>query len=573
MTDTLDLNTKIKTCQLKNSLFNNKLICWDEKTEFYNNCRYYISNTIALNGSPWAKGSSVISYYKRMGLSVLQKRIIQYLHNHFFQWGSPAYLKMQTLAKRLKTTRQAIYRAIGRLVKRKILHRVHIFSEKYKQQRSIILPINPLKIKLINKINHSNIKRFHLHTKEFHPDQDRRNRLVSKQPKSFQNQRQLIDYIYTNNIIFSNLLIKESFKKNIPSEYTERKKRSAESSSLMKGTKMNNRIPKYKLKVRETFQAPADTSVFDNFNQALASVDFNLFVLPPDQQRNILNYVEKRTFDFEFNKFFSPKRLAVHHEVAKREIQQLMHDYLKLYFTREPLDHKVTSYILRYWNDIENPKFSRHKIDNPESMTYVRLLILTNYMLKYYFDNDINKFLLVIERIEMYGSQNHYLANTLKKWKLDQLLLLRKSNGMKKYFVKTHEDFEDELFKYRSKHFDAAKRFKRIYLNAFYRTNKEKGLEAYKRNNNKLDSFLDLLINRLKHSRRELYMRNLTQRKIIDGYETDSILSDYCDWISYSIDRHPNIFDLCNYDLFMQFVYLEMRGVRGMKNFWKPIRA
>jgi len=250
-----------------------------------------------------------------------------------------------------------------------------------------------------------------------------------------------------------------------------------------------------------------------------------------------------------------------------------MHDYLKMFFSKEPLDHDVTNYILRYWNDVDNPKFSKHKTDNPNSFTYTKLLILTNYMLKFYYENDISKFLLIIERIEMYGSQNHYLANTLKKWKLDQLLLLRKSNGMKKYFIKEHNKFEEELFKYRSKHFDAAKRWKRIYINAFYRNNKEKGSDAYKRNNNKLDSFLDLLINRMKQNRRELYRKNLTQIKIIDGYETDSILSDYCDWISFSIDRCPSIIDLCNYDHFMQFVYQEMRGVRGMNKFWKPIRA
>ena len=135
------------------------------------------------------------------------------------------------------------------------------------------------------------------------------------------------------------------------------------------------------------------------------------------------------------------------------------------------------------------------------------------------------------------------------------------------------KDFEGELFKYRSKNKAAAKRFKHIYINAFYENDTKLGLERYELFHSKLDSFLDLLINRLSESRRELYQRNLTQRKMIDGYETDSILADYCDWLSFSIAKRPNIVDTCNYDHFMQFVYQEMRGVRGMENFWKPIRT
>jgi hypothetical protein len=336
---------------------------------------------------------------------------------------------------------------------------------------------------------------------------------------------------------------------------------------------MVKKIPRYKLSVALPNQKQSLDKNHVDFNQLVSSVDFDIYNLSDQHRKNLLSYVESHTYDFEFSNIFSDKRLSTKHPIAQKQIRQLLSDYLKLFFSNEPLNHESTLYILRYWNNIENPKFQKHKIDNPESLTYSKLLILTNYVLKFYYNNDMTKFLRVIERFERYGSQNHYLANTLKKWKLDHLILLRNSNGTKKYFLSEEKDFENELFKHRSKHKDSAKRWKSTYIHSFYATDRKKGEEKYKAYNSKLDSFLDLLINRLSECRRELYMRNLTQRKKIDGYETDSILADYCDWISFTIAKRPSIIDLCNYDHFMQFVYQEMRGVRGMENFWRPIKT
>jgi DNA-binding MarR family transcriptional regulator len=564
----------INECQLKNYLFNNNCICWDEKQELYNNLRFYINHTVAIQNSPWAKGSAVISYYKKIGLSVLQKRIIKYLHHHFFQHGSPAYLKMQTLANRLQSTKRAIIRSINRLIERKILHRIHIFSDKYKQTRSIIIPVLPLKIKLINKLHSLNIKRSSLQAKRSLLPKNRDDRLVDKLQESLKKNRTLIDYIFNSNIFYTQHIVSSSKRNNVPSVHIARSKERATkttSTTISNERKKETmkRIPRYKL-------TPTPSPFLDKkritFNNLASSVDFDLFNLPDQQRKNLLNYVAINTFDFNFNITFSDKKLNVKHPVAQREIKQLLSDYLKLFFSNESLNHKVTNKILRYWNSIDNPKFQKHRTDDPNSLIYSRLLILTNYMLKFYYGNDITKFFNVIDQFNRYGSQNHYLANSLKKWKLDHLILLRNQNGTKKYFIADKKKFEGELFKYRSRNKEAAKRWKEIYINGFYRNDKKKGLEQYHQWRNKLDSFLDLLINRLSECRRELYQRNLTQMKVIDGYETDSILADYCDWVSFSIAKRPDIFDLTNYDHFMQFVYQEMRGVRGMQKFWKPIK-
>ncbi len=568
----MNLSALIKECQLKNYLFNNECVCWNEKQEFYNNCRFYIANTIALEGSPWAKESSPVSYYKNIGLSVLQKRIIRYLHENFFKWGSPSYLKIETLANRVKSSKRATIRAIGRLVERKILIRLQIFSDKYKHYRSILLPINPLKVKLINKLRSLNIKRSSLDAKRSLPPEIRRDRLLSKLPKLFQKNRQIIDSIYSINLVYTNHIISGSKENYKPSVYTQRQSRCAENTSLnllQERSRKPMSIPRYKLQSTQTKPAILDRTFVD----LVSSVDFDVFNISDDQRKNLLDYVEKHTYDFEFNKMFSEKKLTTRHPVGQRQNRQLLSDYLKLFFSNEPLNHETTNYILRYWNDIDNPKFQKHKIDNPNSITYIKLLILTNYMLKFYYNNDMKIFLEHIERFNKYGSQNHYLANTLNKWSLDGLILLRNSNGIKKYFMIHKKDFETELFKYRSRNKEAAKRWKEIYIHSFYGNNREMGIEKYDLYNSKLDSFLDLLINRLSECRRELYKRNLTKQMHIDGYETDSILADYCDWISFSISKRPSIIDLCNYDHFMQFVYQEMRGVRGMENFWKPIKS
>jgi len=330
-------------------------------------------------------------------------------------------------------------------------------------------------------------------------------------------------------------------------------------------------IPRYKLNSALPDKKPLDKTYVD-FNQIVSSVDFDIFNLPDNQRKNLLSYVASHTYDFEFEKMFANKKIYNKHPIEQKRYRQLLSDYLKLFFSNEPLNHESTLYILRYWNNIENPKFQKHRI-KPNSMIYNRLLILTNFMLKFYYENEMTRFLTVIERFEKYGSQNHYLANTLDKWKLDHLLLLRNSNGIKKYFLNDKKDFEGELFKYRSKNKAAAKRWKGIYMRSFFSDNKEMAISRYNQWHSKLDSFLDLIINRLSECRRELYQRNLTQRKIVDGYEVDSILADYCDWFSFSIAKRPSIIDLCNYDHFLQFIYQEMRGVRGMDNFWKPIRG
>jgi len=568
----MNLSALIKECQLKNYLFNNECICWDEKQEFYNNCRFYINNTITLEGSPWAKGSAPISYYKKIGLSVLQKRIIKYLHENFFQYGSPSYLKIETLANRVKSSRRSTYRAIGRLVDRKILIRLQIFSDKYKQYRSIILPINPLKIKLINKLRSLGIKRSPLDAKRSLPKEIRRDHLLSKLPKSFQINRQIIDYIYSINTIYTNNIISGSKEDYKPSVYTQRQSRCAENTSLnlsQERSKKPMSIPRYKLKPIDSKPVTLDRTLVD----LVSSVDFDIFNLADNQRKNLLDYVEKHTYDFEFNKLFSEKKLNVRHVVGQRQNRLLLSDYLKLFFSNEPLNHEITNHILRYWNNVDNPRFQKHKIDNPNSITYAKLLILTNYMLKFYYKNDMTIFLNNISRINMYGSQNHYLANILKKWGLDNLIMQRNTNGMKKYWMIEKKDFEAELFKYRSRNKEAAQRWKEIYIHSFYGNDQKLGLEKYNQYHSKLDSFLDLLINRLSECRRELYKRNLTKQMMIDGYETDSILADYCDWISFSIAKRPSIIDLCNYDHFMQFVYQEMRGVRGMEKFWQPIRT
>jgi hypothetical protein len=569
----MNLSSLIKECQLKNYLFNNECICWDEKQEFYNNCRFYINNTIALEGSPWAKGSAPVSYYKKIGLSVLQKRIIKYLHENFFQYGSPSYLKIETLTNRIGSSRRSTYRAIGRLVDRKILIRLQIFSDKYKHYRSIILPINPLKVKLINKLHSLGIKRSRLDAKRSLPPEVRRDRLLSKLPKSFQKNRQIIDSIYSINILYTNHIISTSKESYKTSFYTQRQKqRCAENTSfnlLQERSKQSMSISRYKLKPIDSKPVTLDRTFVD----LVSSVDFDIFNLADDQRRTLLDYVEKHTYDFEFNKMFSEKKLTTRHPVGQRQNRQLLSDYLKLFFSNEPLNHESTNHILRYWNNIDNPKIQKHKIDNPNSIIYTKLLILTNYMLKFYYNNDMTIFLNNLSRIDMYGSQNHYLANTLKKWSLDGLIMLRNTNGIKKYWMTDKKDFEAELFKYRSKNKEAAERWKEIYIHSFYGNNRKLGLEKYNSYHSKLDSFLDLLINRLSECRRELYKRNLTKQMTIDGYETDSILADYCDWISFSIAKRPNIIDLCNYDHFMQFVYQEMRGVRGMEKFWQPIKS
>jgi len=574
----MKLNIELNESQTENYLLENGCIYWDEKREFWNNLKFYTRHTGMIENSPWDENSDPVSHYPKQKLSILQKQIIRYLHKDFFRFGSPVYLKIQSIANKLQKPKRSVQKAIARLVKRKILLRFYVYSDKYKQERSIILPNNPLKVKLDNRINNLHIKRTPLEGKRTPLLEGRGVHLIDKLQESLKINRSIIDYIYSINYYYSQLFTMCFKEKNKTSFYTQRQERCETNEFFVLSNEKDNesmkRIPRYKLNVasNESEKQLLLNKDHLDLNQLVCSVDFNIFNLPDEQRRGLLNYVEMHSYDFDFNQVFSEKKLNTKHPVAQKQVRMLLSDYLQLFFSNEPLSHSSTDYILRYWNNIDNPKFSRHKI-NHESQTYTRMLILTNYMLKFEYKNDMTKFLEVIDRFERYGSQNHYLANGLKKWKLDILVLMRNSNGIKKYFLVNEDDFEKELFKYRSKEKGASARWKEIFIDGFYRADNQKGEKVYKKWHSKLDSFLDILINRIKANKRQLYQRNLTQRKIIDGYETDSILADYCDWLSFTIDPRPDIFSICNYDNFVQFVYQEMRGVRGMKNFWKPIKA
>jgi DNA-binding Lrp family transcriptional regulator len=577
----MDLNTKIIECQTKNYLFNNNCVYWDEKREFWNNLKFYVHHTGLIENSPWAENSNPTSYYQNQGLSSLQKKIIQYLHTHFFKNGSPVYLKMTTLANRLKVKRQSIQRAIRRLVKRKILLRFYIFSDNAKKskdnhEKAILLPNNPLKIKLECRINNLDIKRLPLQGKRLPLLEGRGNHLVSKLQGSLQKFRCIIYYIYSINYYYSQLSTK-CFKEKHHTSYDVQSLRNCAShdtfsfSSNERNKDTMKRIPRYKLTATQPETKPLLDKTFVGLNELISSVDYDLFNLPDEKRRNLLDHVGIHTYDFDFNKMFSEKKLNTRHVVAQKRVRSLLSDYLKLFFSNEPLNYESTDYILRYWNNIDNPHFSKHRI-NHESNTYTRIMILTNYVLKFRCNNDMTKFLAITDRLERFGAQNNWLYNYKGKWKLDDILLSRNRYGLKTYFVEDEDEFTKRLHHYRSKEKDASKRYEEIIIDSFFRDNREKGKEYWNKWHSKFDQDLDMKINKMKSCKRELYKMNLTQSKIIDGYETAPILEQYCDWHLESAKR-PDIIRLCNYHDFIQFIHQKMRGEYGLEKFWRPIRT
>lgn len=576
----MDLNTKLNQCQTENYLLDNNCIVWDEEKELLGNLKFYVRHTGLIENSPWAENSDPISHYQKQGLSSLQKKIIQHFHQNFFKHGDPVYMKMQTIANRMQTSRQAVQRAIGRLVKRKILLRFYLFTHNEKtkdHERAYILPNNPLKIKLENRINNLDIKRMPHQVKRLPLLEGRGNHLISNLQESLQKFRCIVYYIYSINYYYSQLSIKSSLERK---EYTSYIQQSQSDCSLNepfcfsdeRNKKSMKQIPRYKLTAIDPNKKPLLNKTHIAFNELISSVDYNIFNLPDEKRKNILNHVALHTYDFDFEKLFSEKKLNVKQDAAQKRTRSLLSDYLKLFFSDEPLDYDSTDYVLNYWNLIDDPHFSKHKVDH-ESATYSQILILTNYMLKFKYNNNRTKFLDVLGRIERFGQQNNWLNKNKNKWKLTDILLYRNSNGLKKYFVEDEDEFIRQLHSYRSKEKDASARWKEIFIDSFYRTDRKKGEQYHKHWHSKFDFFLDLLINKIKACKRQLYGMNLTQMRIIDGYETDSVLGEYCDWVICNYDRKPDIFVLCEYHNYMQFVKERMKWEKGMDKFWDQIRT
>jgi hypothetical protein len=597
----MNINSKLDECQIENYLLKNNCIIWEnDENELISNLKFYVYHTGLIENSPWAKNSNVVSHYKNQGLSSLQKRIIQYLHKSFFKHGDPVYMKMQTIANRVQAPKRSIQKAIGRLVERKILLRFYLFthnSDSKNHERAYLLPNNPLKVKLDNRIKYSHIKRSslpknfteielgnnnsNLDTKRT-PQQGKRTplpktrdvRLTWNLQESLQKFRCIVYSIYSINYYYSQLNHFGCFKEkhyisyNVPPLRNGTKYDPLSFSFSDERNKKNmKRIPRYKLSVALPKPKPLLDKTFVGFNELISSVDYNLFNLSDNGQRkNILNHVASHTYDFDFEKLFSEKKLNVRNDTAKKKIRSLLSDYLKLFFSNEPLNYESTDYILKYWNLIDDPHYSKHKI-NHESNTYTRIMILTNNILKFKYNNDMTKFISIINRIEHFGMKNGWIKNKTGKCTLDDILLFRNNNGLKKYFVKDDKEFDQLLHSYRSKHKEASTRHKEVFIDSFYRDDRKNGEELWRKYQHAFDTSMDEKIGKLKSCKRELYGWNLTQSKIIDGYETPSIMEEYYDWCLQYFKK-PGVLWLCNYHNFMQFVSERMWGERGMDKFW-----
>jgi len=615
----MKLNTEINDCQPKNHLLD-KNNFENGKQELWKNLRFYIDNTIKAEDSPWSENSDPATspYYQNKKLSILQKQIISFLHKKYFRNSFPAYVKVTTLADQMQVPRSSIQRAIKRLVKRKILLRFYLFfhnkeNNDYKE-RAILLPHNPLKVKLNHRIKYLDNKRspqskdeqdfcqmpfsnrFNMLNTKRKPQmangspflEGRGYRLISKLQKSLQGFRHIIYYIYSINTLYSSLLVsssKENSKTSFYSEFPDGNSTPYETPSFSSNerTKPMKRIPRYKLNSIPDKPTLINKTHLD-FSQLVSSNDFDFFTLPENQKGNVLNYVAQHTYDFEFEKVFSNKKLNTRQAVAKKNTNTLLSFYFELFFSGEPLNTDTTDKILTYWNAIDNPKFTKHKI-NHESITYIETMILTNYILKFNCDNDITQFFKIIDNIDQFGNQNFFLRDQTRKWGLNKIPLYHKKHGLKKYFkaYKNRVELKKAIFndfKVEKKYQGAAKRWKEIFVDSFYRTKKEKGENIFEENRSRLLNFLITLCNEVdlghKTTRLNLYGRSLTQQTSVKnpyGEEWEPpILEEYCDWYGDWIQRKPNLDSFVSLENWMRFVRDEIRGVRGMNRFWYPMK-
>ena len=329
------------------------------QADFILTCQTITSDIIALPNCPWSNNNDPIRYWISNGqyhLGKIQMDIIKFLHQNYFKYGRPVYLKARNIAARMGLTSNAVVKAISKLVDRGVLVRMHFMMDS--NNRSMILPGT----KEFNEFRRENINSGLC----IPPSTD----MFCKLPKPLQESKSLYSILLYFKQMYLNL--KVSLQKKV--NYVPLRGCDAPSDGKL------TLIERLKERIKQKTPAlpPAPPSA-DNLKTLLKKHNFDITKLPIKDQNDVAALVDHRLMvDMRYYMKGLKVTQSPYMVNASREVLRMI---CWLFCFDHNLDAPLLDRVMAQWNSmaVGHPRVTAHTKTSKESKSYNTRLVITTY--------------------------------------------------------------------------------------------------------------------------------------------------------------------------------------------------
>jgi hypothetical protein len=377
----------------------------NNQSNFILSCTEIVSDIITLPNNPWATNADPVRYWIANGqdrLGELQIRIIKFMHQNYFRFGKPVYLKARSISERMGESTANIGRAITALVERGILIRLHFMMDS--NNRSMILP---------------GTKDFQKFIKD-KPIAPPSSVFFPKLPKHLRKSNRLYNIL----LYFKKLYL--NFKVNLQNIKTSIKLRY--SVSLGKGYALSDGKPLLqKLRERIKIKPPAKqppvkppvSEYVDSFKALLKKHNFDITKLSVRDKNDVAELINYRMM-IDIRKDYL-RDLTAPVATSQKRAENLLYRICWMFVNDIDLDIEFTDRALSYWNSLvnRNTRISSHKI-NHDTKGYTNNAIILTYG-KHRLKEEV--VIRTIDRLFQDGYNHKYATFIRGKIKLEDVFL------------------------------------------------------------------------------------------------------------------------------------------------------
>lgn len=552
--------------------------------EFFTTCSSMCLSIKRYPDSPWTYNKDPIPFWYQHGqrkIGKIQRAIIKFLHEKYFQFGKPVYLKTSNIAKAIGTDRTRIAHSITALVKRGILIRIGFTYRKC--NRSLLLPSLPdIKTLLQKWLTPSFFAKLENVTGGC-------DILFQNLPKKLKKQSSLIytqiQYIYEtmkdNLTVIIHKFMKNSNVRLLRSGVCAANAESGNPESIKKEKPMLESKPtRFVLHNQSTPPLPQPQSAFLIDLKTKGFENLNVY------QKNLL--IE--TIDFHYgieSRNLFPYNLKYRYKEAqytdnKYRVVRLIEDkifkmLLDLYCDGIKINWHLTDRVCTHWNESITEELNKHITrikTRPVTKNYRLLGIVLTHLINYSLERDMNRLLTAIDRLMDYS---WYIPKIFKNKKANILHFFidpweDRNDYLDGFFEKDPMKFQSFIYYYKPTYKEAFDKFKSMFIETIYNDNPNKGNEIFSRWHNYLSRWFDEMSSQILNSRgtkRDLCdLRWIAPNK---KHNLNAIVQEYLIWLT-TINFRPHPKDVGNVLNWQNFVMNRMRSEYGFTNFWKYIK-
>jgi hypothetical protein len=121
-----------------------KRLIGDCESDFIRECTQFTRKISELNESPWNPTQNIISWIYTntpIKLGNMQKKVLEYLQNEFFNCGKPCFVRQEYIAARMQCTKQQISNVLKSLERYKLIGKINWLFGRW--NRVMIVPTTP----------------------------------------------------------------------------------------------------------------------------------------------------------------------------------------------------------------------------------------------------------------------------------------------------------------------------------------------------------------------------------------------------------------------------------------------